>query len=119
VVHFWADILFALPLFIAPVAVLELLGWRQVDPFTTRLAAAALFGIGIESLLGRNAEIEVFKSMLNLKVIWSATATIGIAWSLLDGVQGRPFFGWAILGIFASFHGLWLYWRLRLSRQGG
>jgi hypothetical protein len=118
VVHFWADILFAVPLFIAPVAVLELLGWRQVDPFTARLAAAALFGIGIESLLGRNAEIEVFKSMLNLKVIWSATATIGIAWSLLDGVQGRPFFGWVVLGIFAGFHGLWLYWRLRLSRQG-
>ena len=117
VMHFWADILFALPLFVAPVAVLEMLGWQQVDPYTARLTAAALFGIGIESLLGRNGTVEAFKVMLNLKVIWSATATIGIAWSLCDAVQGRPVFGWVVLAIFGCFHLLWVYWRLRLRRE--
>ena len=50
VVHFVADIVFALPLFLAPQWTLTLLGWRAVDPIATRLVAAALFGIGIQSL---------------------------------------------------------------------
>jgi hypothetical protein len=114
VVHFWADILFALPLFVAPVAVLERFGWQQVDPITARLVAAALFGIGIESLIGRNASRASFRTMLNLKVIWSATATIGIAWSIAEGAHGRPLFAWLVLAIFAGFHALWLSWALRL-----
>ncbi len=114
VVHFWADILFAVPLFIAPVAVLELFGWQAVDPYSARLTAAALFGIGIESLLGRNGGVEAFRTMLNLKVIWSATATIGIGWSLYDGIQGRPAMAWVILGVFLGFHLLWQYWRFKL-----
>ena len=117
VIHCWADIAFAVPLFIAPVAVLELAGWQHVDPYTARLTAAALFGIGIESLLGRDAPASSFRAMLTLKVIWSFTAVVGIAWSLYDGLQGRPFFGWLTLGVFVCFHGLWVYWRLRLERE--
>ena len=115
VVHFWADILFALPLFLAPVEVLEILGWKQIDPYTARLTAAALFGIGIESLLGRNGDVEAFRAMLNLKVIWSATAVIGIGWSLVQGPHDRPLFAWAVLGIFIAFHALWQYWRYQLA----
>ena len=33
VLHFWADIIFAIPLFVAPVMVLELVGWQHVDPY--------------------------------------------------------------------------------------
>jgi len=58
VIHFVADLLFALPLFFAPVFTLKLFGWETVDPATSRLVAAALFGIGIESLLGRNASAD-------------------------------------------------------------
>ena len=114
VVHFIADIVFALPLFFAPAVVLTWAGWQHIDPISTRLVAAALFGIGIESLIGRNANRESFRAMLNLKVIWSAMATAGIAWSMADGAHGRPLMGWLILGVFAAFHVLWLYWRLRL-----
>ena len=114
VVHFWADILFAIPLFVAPHAVLTLVGWQHIDPITARLVAAALFGIGIESLLGRNADAESFRTMLNLKVIWSATASIGIAWSIAEDAHGRPLFSWLILGVFVVFHALWVFWRLRM-----
>lgn len=114
VIHFWADVLFALPLFVAPEPVLTLVGWQSVDPFTTRLVAAALFGIGIESWLGRNGDASAFRTMLTLKVIWSATAVLGLAWSMLEGAQGRPLFGWVVLGIFVVFHGLWLYWWRRM-----
>ncbi len=59
VIHFIADISFALPMFLFPIKFLSLLGWINVDPIAARLVAAALFGIGIESLLGRNATVEV------------------------------------------------------------
>jgi hypothetical protein len=78
VTHFVIDILFATPLFFFPVEFLNLLKWHTVDPLATRLVAAALFAIGIESFLGRNASIASFKNILNLKIIWSGSAVTGI-----------------------------------------
>lgn len=115
VIHFVVDLLFALPLMIAPQWMLSLVGWQTIDPFTARLASAALFGIGIESFLVRNAEVGTFKSMLKLKIIWSFAALVGIALSLIEGAQGKPWFAWAILIIFAAFNLIWIYWRKRLQ----
>src|SRR5688572_3436591 len=114
VVHFVADVVFALPLFVAPRRFLGFLGWSSVDPISTRLVAAALFGIGIQSLLGRHESAETFRGMLNLKIIWSATATIGILWSQVDG---WPLLGWAFAGIFGAFNVVWSYYRWRLRRH--
>jgi len=111
VAHFVADILFAVPLFVAPRAFLGALGWSAVDPLATRLVAAALFGIGIQSLLGRNEGTETFRAMLTLKVIWSATATIGLVWSQLEG---GPLMGWALVAIFGGFNVVWTYFRWQL-----
>jgi hypothetical protein len=113
VIHFFADLAFAIPLFLAPTWTLELLGWEAVDPVATRLVAAALFGIGIESLLGRNADRGSFLTMLNLKVIWSATASLGILWSVLDG---GPTMAWGLFAVFAGFHVVWLRYRIVLGR---
>ncbi|MBE2252969.1 MAG: hypothetical protein IAE78_25780 [Myxococcus sp.] len=112
IVHFIADVVFAVPLFFAPVQLLTALGWHAVDPLATRLVAAALFGIGIQSWLGRDEPREAFKAMLNLKVIWSAAATLGLIWSMLDG---GPMMGWAFVAIFSGFHLLWLRYRLLLG----
>jgi hypothetical protein len=101
----------AVPLFIAPTQLLGWLGWPAVDPIATRLVAAALFGIGIESCLGRNAGPEAFSGMLNLKIVWSAAAALGTLWSQLDG---GPLAGWGVFAIFASFHLVWLRYRLQL-----
>lgn len=79
VVHFYADVFAAVPLFLAPRTVQGWLGWTAVDPLATRLVAAALFGIGIESYLARNASLETFRGMLNLKVIWLLRAAVPIA----------------------------------------
>ncbi len=119
VFHFVADMLFAVPLMIAPHWFLGLFGWEVIDPFTARLVAAALFGIGIESLLGRNASAESFRTMLRLKIIWSSAAVVGI---LVTMLQGAPPLGWIIFAIFAGFNLLWIYWFIRLrsaaSHQG-
>lgn len=114
VIHFIVDILIAVPLMIAPTAALTLLGWQSVDPFTTRLVAAALFGIGIESFLGRNSGAEIYLHMLRLKIIWSIAAVLGILISILQNAQGRPPFAWVFLAVFVMFNFVWVYWRRRL-----
>jgi hypothetical protein len=114
VFHFVADYVFAIPLFIAPVWFLELFGWPCVDPIAARLVAAALFGIGGESLLGRNGDLDSFRTMLRMKVIWSATATVGIGIAMLEGA---PSGGWLFFGTFLIFNVLWTTYWLRLRAK--
>lgn len=113
VVHFVADVLFAVPLLVAPVAFGQLLGFTAIDPVTARLVGAALIGIGTESLLGRNAPGSSFATMLRLKMLWSSTATLGLGVSI---AQGAPPTTWLLLIIFAAFCALWTSWYLRRGR---
>jgi hypothetical protein len=111
VIHFAIDIIFAIPMLLVPELLLPLLGWSFVDPITSRLVGAALLGIGVESLLGRNANSDVFKAMLNLKILWASGAVFGIGLGL---VAGGPPFAWILLVVFAAFLGLWVYYRVKL-----
>ena len=111
VIHFAVDMLFAIPLLFFPEILLPLLGWKVVDPITSRLVGAALLGIGGESLLGRNASKEVFLAMLNLKILWAAGAVTGI---VLGIAAGGPPLAWALLVIFTLFLGVWGYYRYKL-----
>ncbi|NQT27302.1 hypothetical protein HQ585_18255 [candidate division KSB1 bacterium] len=113
VIHFIMDVITGLPLLIAPVAVLTLLGWRTVDPIATRLVGAALLGIGIESFLGRNAGLEAYRGMLNLKIIWSATALAGFVLSIITTTVPPAI--WLFIGIFAIFHGVWICYRIKIN----
>jgi len=109
VIHFVADMLFGIPLLLFPEAVMPLLGWIFVDPIATRVVGAALMGIGIESYLGRNASIEVFRAMLNLKVIWSSSALLGIGLGIW---MGGSKMGWLFFIVFFIFWLVWVYyWR--------
>lgn len=113
VVHFVVDVVAAVPLLVAPEPTLRWLGWRTIDPFATRLVAVALLGIGIESFLGRNSDAHTYRAMLNLKLIWSGSAVLGISWSMAsDGPAAGAF-----LAIFAAFFAVWAYYRLRLGTE--
>ena len=116
-IHFIADLVFAIPLMIAPVTTLTMVGWSPdaVDPLSTRLVGSALMGIGIESLLGRNANDHVYLAMLNLKSIWSLSATVGILLSLLEWGDQAPWGGWMFFGIFLSFSTVWNLYRIKLK----
>ena len=115
VIHFVTDFFFAIPLLIAPVWMLTLFGWETVDPFTARLVGAALVGIGGASLLERNASAETFRAMLNLKLLWSSTAVIGMTITMLTG--NYPLIGWGIVAIFVGFFFIWLNYRLQLRES--
>jgi len=114
VIHFAADILFGIPLLFFPHLPLSMLGWTTYDPLTSRLVGAALMGIGLESLLGRNASAETFRAMLNLKIIWASSAIFGIVAALFEGA---PPVTWAFLGIFVIFWVVWIYYRINLKRE--
>ena len=115
VIHFAVDVTFAIPLMIIPELFLTLMGWIIVDPIATRIVAAALFGIGIESLLGRNGSLESFKGMLNLKIIWSFATIVGIAISMFYVSLNNVVFLALLLTIFVVFHIIWVYWRVKIS----
>lgn len=115
-VHFVLDVVFALPLMIVPQWFLTTLGWEQVDPVATRLVAAALLGIGIESLLSQRAPLGAFGSLLNLKIIWSSAAVLGIAMGIVEGAHGVPWSLWGFLAIFVGFNVLWVWWRVHVGR---
>ncbi len=115
-VHFVVDVMFAIPLMVIPVYFLSILGWQVVDPVAARLVAAALFGIGVESLLSYNSSLDNYKGLLNLKIIWSLAALIGLLISLIQGDQGRPALLWLLIFTFILFNGLWVYWKVKISR---
>ena len=111
-IHFAVDMLFGIPLLFLPHWFLGLSGWNNIDPVTSRLVGAALLGIGGESLLVRNASRDTFQAMLNLKIIWAAGAVLGIALGIKDGA---PPIALGILGIFAVFLVIWIYYRIQLE----
>jgi hypothetical protein len=117
IVHFLADIISAIPLFLFPEKVLLIFGWTTVDPVSARLVAAALFGIGGVSLLARNATRDVYITMLNLKIIWSFFAVIALSISVAVADHGRPPMLIAALLIFIAFHALWVFWRIHIARK--
>lgn len=116
VVHFWADMLFGVPLLVAPGTLMGLFGWTVVDPFTARLVGAALLGIGGVSLLARDAGVETYRTLLGLKLIWSAAAVVGMVVTLAQG--DAPPAGWLFVGIFGGFFMVWAYHRARLGTSG-
>jgi hypothetical protein len=111
VVHFAVDWVVGLPLFLAPAPLLQIVGWHPIDPIATRLFAAALLGIGAQSLIGRDGTPAEFRAMLNLKLVWAAAASVGLGIGI---AFGGPPLAWLGLAVFVAFFALWLYWRLRL-----
>lgn len=114
VAHCIIDLLFAIPLFLFPATFLGFVGWEYFDPMTTRLVAAALFGIGLESYLCRNGNHDQFKGMLRLKIIWSAFATLGILITMFS-IEAKPLIGWLLAAVFLSFNLMWVYWWRKLK----
>ena len=110
--HFVIDILFAIPLFLAPVWLLTQFGFTTIDTVTARLVASALFGIGGISFVAREAKKETYNILLKLKIIWSTTAVIGLLWSL---GEGAPKSVWLIVFLFLGFFGVWAYYLKELE----
>ena len=116
IIHFLVDMAVAIPLMVVPELFLARAGWTDIDLIMTRIVAGAFFGIGIESFLGRNASLDSFRTMLNLKLIWSGTVSLGVGISMIQGAQGIPFLAWAILIVFLGFHAIWWYWRIKVGK---
>ena len=114
VVHGVVDLAIGLPLLVAPEAVLRALGWVTVDPAASRLVAAALIAIGGKSLTARNAGLESYRVMLDIKLAWSASAILGLVLAIGDG---SPAACWVFLSLFVAFFGVWTHYRIRMKQM--
>jgi hypothetical protein len=107
------DVLGAAALLVAPELVLGRLGWTCVDPVAARIVGAAMLAIGGQSFLGRDAGVEVYRAMLQLKMLWSFAA----AGALFVGIgAGAPPAAWAFLSMFIIFAGVWLHHAIRFRQ---
>src|SRR3989344_8427676 len=114
-IHFIIDYLFAIPLLLFPVTFLKFLGWTTIDTLLARLISAALIGIGGVSLLENKSSLESYNSLLTLKILFSTTAIIGIVISITEGNKIK--FVWLLLTIFVLFSVLWIYYKIKISRN--
>ena len=103
--HFFANASFAIPLFIAPTRTMAVFG-LVAEPFSARLLASAVFGIGLASLLMRNKSLEQYRSMLLVKASWSGTAILGIVFCIIQGSSPVLFL---FLAVFLAFWCTWMY----------
>lgn len=110
-VHFLADMLFGLPLLFAPEATLAFFGLSTGATVTVRLVGAALIGIGGNSLWMNNKSIHHYKTMLDLKVLWSGAAVIALSLELAKNPHPSI---WMIWGIFIGFALVWNFYRVQL-----
>ncbi|MBL7022382.1 hypothetical protein ISR92_03640 [Patescibacteria group bacterium] len=113
IVHFVVDFLIAIPLFIAPIKILTIFGFTDINSLLARLVAAALFGIGGASLLINKGNADSYNALLSVKVIWSFMAIVALLISLLESLNIFVIF---ILIIFVIFSITWIYYKLRLSK---
>ena len=113
VAHFVVSTAVGLPLLVTPALLLHALGWTQVDQASTRLVGAAFLAIGGESMIARGADLDTFKALLNLKMLWSYGAIFG----LMAAVgEGAPPATWALLSAFIAFAGVWTHYRIRFKQ---
>ncbi len=114
--HFFADMAFGIPLLLAPLWTMKVFGFHTGDPMMARLVGAALLAIGATSLITKHASLDSYRTMLVLKLIWSSSAILGIALSI---VEGAPSASWLFLVIFALFFLIWLhfYRKIELNRR--
>lgn len=107
VFHFFADMVFAIPLLFFPCETTAFFGYTQCIPMLARMVGAALVGIGGTSLLLRNANRDAYKAMLVIKMLWSGTAILGFL-----ATFDKP--SLTNLLIFVPFNILWCYWYRRI-----
>jgi hypothetical protein len=74
---------------------------------------AALLAIGVQSLVGRREGPDVYRAMLNLKLMWSGAAIFGLTISV---GAGAPELAWLFLAVYIAFFGVWFYYRVRIKQ---
>jgi hypothetical protein len=110
--HFIIDLLLGIPAILFPGVMLQIFGFPPTEQFTTRLLGAGLLGMGGAIFLMRNKGIISYRTMLNIKIIWSLAAIIAITVSLYLGESRRVL---VFLAIFIVLVSTWLYYRWQME----
>lgn len=117
-VHCLVDLSFAIPLLVYP-NFMSIFGFQSIDPFSSRLFAAALFAIGLSSWSTDDMSREVFRKMLRLKILFSAFSLLGVfvAIGTTSADETVPWGAWfLIVPTFSAFHLAWQYFYFSLKK---
>ncbi|MFH1590917.1 MAG: hypothetical protein ABIC95_03230 [archaeon] len=111
IIHFAVDMIVGIPLILFPYRFLGLLGLTAVEDVTARLVGAALIAIGGVSLIARDGDRSSYRSLLNLKIIWAATAMLSF---VISAFSGAPKVVWLFFAAFAVFFVVWVHYRRKI-----
>jgi hypothetical protein len=81
-VHFAVDMIIGIPLLLFPIAFGSFFNIELIEVTTARIVGAALIAIGGMSFLMNKRNLAEYKLMLELKILWSFFAIIGLLLSL-------------------------------------
>lgn len=109
-VHFWVDLLVALPLFLFPSGIFSYLG-VQADPVVGRIVAAAMLAIGTTSLIAKEKGVDSYQSLLTLKIIWSSVALLALCITIFQ--TGNTLLIPALF-TFLLFNLVWIYYKRKV-----
>ncbi len=110
--HFIADLFFAIPLILFPKIILNVLEINSTAIPLARLVGAALVGIGGASFFSYKKSKESYNILLTLKILWSITAILGLIVSI---VQGSSKLLWIVVSAFSIFAIVWIYFKIKLK----
>lgn len=115
IAHFIIDLIFAIPLILTPKTILSIIGINEAGALlSTKIVGCALIAIGGNSFLMRNSNIETYKSMLRLKMLWSGSIIFSILASLTElKIQTSIF----LLSTFTGFFCVWAYYFKKLTQS--
>ena len=118
-VHAFLDAAGAIALFFTPHIVSVLAPALCAEPYALRIVAGALTAIAYASARAASYErVRHFAPLLQLKVVWSTTVWLGLAWSITElstTAAGVPLVAWLTLATFVTGSVIWWTFTLLLA----
>jgi len=113
ILHFIVDTGFGIPFVFLTRTMHELFHLPTENLILGRMFGAAMIAIGGVSILVIKDKLDSFKSLLKLKLLWSASAIVGIGISLNENFHDSYFFAFSF---FVLFFVVWSYYYFKLFR---
>ncbi len=116
IVQIIMDLILGVNLFFFQEYFIKFSGWKNLDPFAMRLIAAGLFAVALQLFLKRNGSIEVYITLLNIKITTLGLAATGAIITMIDNFSQPIIAEWILLaGTTIPFTQL-VFWKVKLNK---
>lgn len=102
IVHFVAAWVFAIPLLFFAGKVADWVNWAWLDPTMTKLMGAALFALGVGSLLAARDPLR-HRVIVQTEIVFTFVGALTMLYRKVWGAGYTPNFAWVVFGVLAAF----------------